>query len=143
MDEATALAAGHRPCAECRRGEFNLFKAAWLKGSAHHGFGQKVGIGNIDRILQQERVTRRDRQKITFEASLRDLPDGVFVTIPGQTDHAWLIWKKMLYRWTPQGYSDSSPLVGEQKVNVLTPRSIVGAIANGYEPQVALVSDLV
>jgi len=142
MDEATALAAGHRPCAECRRVEFNLFKAAWLKGNASHGFGHKVSIGNIDNILQQERVSR-DRQKLTFEAFLRDLPDGVFVSIPGQTDNAWLIWKRMLYRWSPDGYSDPSPWDGGQKVTVLTPKSIVGAIANGYEPQVAHIPNLV
>src|SRR5262245_6485047 len=53
LDEATALAAGHRPCAECRRERFNAFRDAWLKGN---GGAAPVTAPDIDRRLHEERL---------------------------------------------------------------------------------------
>ena len=77
LDEATALAAGHRPCAYCRRADFNAFKTAWLSESslANVGF---ISIKQIDRLLHCERMSRQRRQ-IRFSACLESLPDGVMV----------------------------------------------------------------
>src|SRR5438128_10993579 len=78
LDEAVALAAGHRPCAECRRERLNAFRKAWR--SAHPGTSDSPlpSAGEIDRRLHAER-TRPDRSKRVFEASLGELPSGVFV----------------------------------------------------------------
>lgn len=130
LDEATALAAGHRPCFECRREAANLFKMAWLKGNPAYGFDAKTPIGKIDEIIHQERITK-DGQKVTFEAIIGDLPDGTFI---GINHEPYLITNQMIYRWSPFGYADGKQIERTTKVSVLTPRSIVNALRNGYGP---------
>ncbi len=138
-DEATALAAGHRPCAECRREDFKRFVAAWHKGNSDFGLPENAPIAEIDRILHRERVTR-GREKVTFEANIDDLPDGVFVVSPEAPETACLKWGGFLHVWRPEvgGGDVPVPLFKGQKVTVLTPRSIVRAIAAGYMPQVVV-----
>src|SRR6266545_3937706 len=84
LDEAVALAAGHRPCAECRRDRFNAFRAAW----AANGHSQLPSATEIDNRLHTERVAP-DRSKRLCTAALDELPDGVFVVVEG---HAFLVW---------------------------------------------------
>lgn len=138
-DEATALAAGHRPCAACRRDDFRRFVAAWHKGNSHLGLPENAPIGEIDRILHRERVTC-SREKVTFEAVIDDLPDGVYVTRPEAPQTACLIWRGDLHPWHSQGGGGDVPVpfLRGQKVTVLTPSSIVRAIAAGYQPHVRL-----
>jgi hypothetical protein len=128
LDEVTALAAGHRPCGECRRADHRRFKAAWLAGNAHPG---AVPIAAIDRELHGDRLTPEGRQR-TFRAEIAGLPDGVFVE--GEARRApLLIWGGALWPWSPEGYGDpAAGLAGV--VTVLTPRSTVGALAAGYTP---------
>src|SRR5215472_1932663 len=87
LDEATALAAGHRPCAECRRERFNAFRMAWR--SAHPGSSDSPlpSAEEIDCQLHAERVGP-DRSKRLFEASLDELPNGVFVRRAGSGEDA-------------------------------------------------------
>src|SRR5215472_10780930 len=87
LDEATALAAGHRPCAECRRERFNAFRKAWR--SAHPGTSDSPlpSAEEIDCQLHAERVGP-DRSKRLFEASLDELPNGVFVRRAGSGEDA-------------------------------------------------------
>src|SRR5262249_46416914 len=79
LDEATALAAGHRPCAECRHARFLAFCHAW--GTAHpvDGTSSRPTATVIDDRLHAERIAS-DRSKRSFVAALDELPDGVFVT---------------------------------------------------------------
>ncbi len=132
LDEATALAAGHRPCAQCRRVDFNGFIDAWLAGNSSLGIDKVRCTDAIDRVLHRERVTPR-REKVTFSAQLRNLPDGVMVTLDGAGD-AWLLWRGGLHRWTPEGYTEVRPLESAREVRVLTPRSTVNTIVAGYAP---------
>jgi len=74
LDEATALAAGHRPCAECMRGRFNEFRAAWSAGP--------VAATDLDAALHAERLTT-DGKQATWRSPLGDLPDGAMVAIDG------------------------------------------------------------
>lgn len=134
FDEATALAAGHRPCFECRRPAANLFKTAFLKGNPDYGFDSKVQIGKIDEILQKERIDAHG-QKVTFLALFKDLPNGTFISIKGE---AYLVANQQVYKWSPFGYNKGETLATTAKVEVLTPKSIVNAIKNGYEPQLGL-----
>ncbi|MES2276421.1 MAG: hypothetical protein V4592_10385 [Bacteroidota bacterium] len=133
MDEATAFAAGHRPCFECRREDAVQFKTAWLKGNPQYGFAAKVPIGQIDEIMQRERIMI-DGNKVTFEAVIENLPDGTCLLIENEP---YLLANSSLHHWTPFGYGRNLPLpkVG---VTVLTPRSVVNAFSAGYRPQIAL-----
>ncbi|MBB6110646.1 hypothetical protein SAMN05421821_107169 [Mucilaginibacter lappiensis] len=131
FDEATAFSAGHRPCFECRRDDANRFKTAWLKGNPEYGFDPKVHIEKIDEIIHQERIDKKGN-KVTFEAAVHDLPDGVFIQIDNEP---YLLANKMIWHWTPSGYEQMAPLPVSVKVIVLTPRSVVKAFRSGYRPQ--------
>jgi hypothetical protein len=133
LDEATAFAAGHRPCFECRREDYKRFKTAWLKGNPEYGFDEKTPIGKIDDILHQERMDKKGG-KGTYEAEIRDLPDGTFIEIGGK---AYLVADNHIFGWTPFGYEKGQELTQEQQVNVLTPKSTVNTFRAGYIPQMA------
>jgi hypothetical protein len=121
LDEATALAAGHRPCAECMRERFNEFRTAW--GDAG------VRAPEIDEALHAERLTPTHGQA-THRAFLSELPDGVVVEIDG----APFLWRgNALLRWSFAGYGATRAAVREE-VAVLTPPSTVKVIAAGFEP---------
>ena len=78
LDEATAFAAGHRPCFECRRHDAKAFQSAWVAANPGAIPPGARSIGAVDAVLHRERVTRR-REKVTFVASLGELPPGAFV----------------------------------------------------------------
>ena len=137
LDEATALAAGHRPCGYCRRDDFVRFREAWLHSNPQADLDDTATMGVIDRIIHAERVTR-NRQKVTYAEVLDNLPDGVLVTLPEKPQDAWLVWQGTLHLWSPSGYLDRLTQPRNCTVSVLTPRSIVRAITAGYVPQVAL-----
>jgi hypothetical protein len=136
LDEATALAAGHRPCGECRRAEYGHFKATWLaENSGDGGLASDAGIAAIDRRLHQDRLAPNGRQR-TFLARLGTLPDGVFVSrgADGSDAGPLLVWDQALWPWSPEGYGSPLPRDADASVSVLTPRSTVRAIAAGYRP---------
>ena len=126
LDEATALAAGHRPCGYCRRADFLAFKAAWLEGNAFERDGF-VSIKQIDRQLHRDRVTR-GRGQVRFCANLETLPDGVMID---EAPHTYLVWGDQLIPWEPGGYA--MPIARSTgRVTVLTPHSTVAALKAGY-----------
>src|SRR5690349_22731878 len=100
LDEATAFAAGHRPCGECRREDYVRFKESWVRGSPQFDLTVKTPIEKIDLILQRERVSDPPAStKVIFSADIDTLPDGVFVVGPdGETP--WMVWGDQLLRWT-------------------------------------------
>jgi hypothetical protein len=133
LDEATALAAGHRPCAECRNADYRRFKELWIRTNRDAvQTPSNVIAQQIDRVLQAERM-HADGSKRTYAAASDSLPDGVIVTLPEKAD-ACLLWQNALLRWTPAGYDHRRPLEPTAMVNVLTPPSIVRTIAAGYVP---------
>jgi hypothetical protein len=138
FDEATAFAAGHRPCFECRREDAKRFKAAWLSGNREYNFLDNVPIGKIDEILHRERIGK-DNCKITYEADINDLPDGTFIEIAGE---AYIIANEHIYKWTPAGYSEERAYPQNEKVRVLTPHSAVNAFRCGYRPQMAIATSV-
>lgn len=133
LDEATALAAGHRPCFECRRADAKLFKAAWLKGNSTYGYHIKTPIGKIDEVLQRERIDA-NLQKVTFSAPVKELPNGTFITI---ANDAYLLVDKLIYQWSPTGYLAGKEFGDAIVVEVLTPKSIVNTLKAGYLPHVS------
>jgi hypothetical protein len=129
-DEACSLAAGHRPCAECRNGDWRRFKAAWAVAGL-----PGWTAAEIDRVLHAARVTRTRRQ-VTHEAELATLPDGVFLTLDAE-DAPLMKWQGRLWHWSSEGYSDA----GARPVSmarVLTPAPTVAVIRAGYAPEISL-----
>jgi hypothetical protein len=135
LDEATGLAAGHRPCAECRHGRFVAFREAWAAGNPSKVGGGQATADLIDAHLHAERIGP-NRSRRYFKANVKELPDGVFVIGNGDKESACLLWQGHLLTWSPAGYKRhrARPRAGE--VRVLTPRSIVAAIRQGYVPEV-------
>jgi hypothetical protein len=124
LDEATALAAGHRPCAECQRGRYDLFRTHWA------GRGRALpGADEMDDVIHAERLDAR-RAKRTYGERLSRLPDGAMVA--DGDGQAYLVTGGTLRRWTPAGYAARRRASGAASYRVLTPRSIVRALARGY-----------
>ena len=123
LDEATALAAGHRPCAECQRGRFNLFREFWARANPQMSNAVRPPATAIDERLHYERV--RMRKGCT---SIDGLPNGTFLTPDGYA--GYLIMRGNLLRWTPDGYE------AVEKINfpasILTPTSILRTLEAGY-----------
>jgi hypothetical protein len=131
LDEAVAFAAGHRPCAECRRERFNAFKDAWARRDGSD-LRQPAHVPEIDAELHRARVGGR-ATKVTYDSPLRALPNGCFVQIDGS---AWLVWEDALLLWTPERYIKKSRRPDDLSVAVLTPGPIVECFRQGYEPEV-------
>ncbi|MDO6431770.1 hypothetical protein Q4E93_14290 [Flavitalea sp. BT771] len=132
LDEATSLAAGHRPCFECRRNDAVRFKKFWLKGNPEYGFNEGTSIGEIDKIIHGERIDKRGG-KVTYEEMADRLPDGSFVEIEGK---AYVVAQRKIFRWSPFGYENGQTLPEGRRVKVLTPASIVRTIRAGYVVQI-------
>jgi hypothetical protein len=135
LDEATALAAGHRPCAECRHGRFIAFCTAWKMANPGFSGLQRPTADAIDNRLHMERVSK-DRSKRVFTAPLDRLPDGVFVTTKASGEQAYLVWDNRLLEWSPGGYRQRRSRPKNEVVQVLTPKSTVEVIRAGYVPEV-------
>ena len=128
LDEATAFAAGHRPCSECRHEKFKHFKLCWINGNPQYGFTMKVSIKEIDNIIHEERIDSKD-EKVTHEANIHDLPNGTFIVWNAD---AFLLADDLAYRWSPFGYAQGIAMPQVERVMVLTPRSIVSTFKAGY-----------
>ena len=131
-DEAAALAAGHRPCGQCRYHDYHRFMDAW-QAAGLPGKGPK----EVDRHLHRNRVTRT-REQVRFEADTRTLPDGSFVQV-AEADHlAFLLAGGQLWNLSPAdgGYLAAGP--PPETVTVLTPRPVVEVLRAGYEPKTDL-----
>ena len=125
LDEATALAAGHRPCAECQRDRFNLFRSYWPKANPDHAISERPLAPVIDAVLHGERLGSHQ-----LSSSIDELPDGTFVTNDGV--NAYLVLKRKLFLWTPGGYLKAEGTNLNFPVNVLTSASVVRSLAAGY-----------
>jgi hypothetical protein len=128
LDEATALAAGHRPCAECRRADYEVLVELWRRlHPADHG------ADSIDARLQGERLDGSRRR--LHGAALDDLPDGAFVLDDGEPA---LVRGDRLLTWTPAGYVRPRPRPGGRGV-LLTPPSLVELLRLPRQPLVPLL----
>jgi hypothetical protein len=121
LDEPTALAAGHRPCFECRRPAAKAFIAAFP--------GAPRGVETMDEALHRERV--ENRLKRVWRARLGDLPDGAMIA----RDHEpYAVRSGKLLPWSFAGYRAPQPVDPNAVADVLTPPSTVAALKGGYEP---------
>src|SRR4051794_5111009 len=127
LDEATAFAAGHRPCAECRREDYQQFRRCWAGAG---DLADLPGADAMDDALHLERGTLHGRRR-TVPVPFADLPDGAFVLHPDGA--ARLVSAGSLLRWTPAGYTGREP-VPSGPLPVLTPPSVLAAFRAGYRP---------
>jgi hypothetical protein len=130
LDEATAFAAGHRPCALCRREDFDRFSALW-----HDMHPGQVGAGAMDTQLHLERVAPGTREQLHHDAQLGDLPDGAFVLREGE---AWLVRGLELLRWTTAGYDVRLARPNGRAV-LVTPPSLVSILRSGWTSALPLL----
>ena len=125
LDEATALAAGHRPCFFCRRDDANRFRAAWVDGNGV----PKPRAKEMDDVLHGERLDGRIKRLHALPERLDVLPDGAMVHASGDT---LLIVKGRALRWSFDGYQLADMPVGD--VRLITPPSTLRALRAGYRP---------
>jgi hypothetical protein len=123
VDEATAFAAGHRPCALCRRDDYVRFGAIWR--DLHP---DQIGADAIDAQLHRERLVDRTRVQRHHEAAFGSLPDGTFVLGTGDP---WIVLGDGLRRWSPAGYLDARPRP-EGNALVITPPSMIEVVRAGW-----------
>lgn len=130
LDEATALAAGHRPCQECQRERALEFKRHWALANRPDD-PDAVRMPEMDRQLHHERIARR--RKVTWQSPVAALPDGAIFEHDGQ---AYLVWDGNHWSWTFEGYQQAEPCGSRTVVDVLTPKSTVRALQAGFRPGV-------
>jgi hypothetical protein len=128
LDEATAFAAGHRPCALCRRQDYVRFSALWRERHP-----MQVGADAMDAQLHLERLTDDRRTQRHHPAPVSGLPDGAFIL---EHDNPWLVLGSELLRWTPAGYGERRPRA-DGLATVVTPPSLL-AILPGWQAVVPL-----
>jgi len=131
LDEATAFAAGHRPCAECRREDYDRLGEIWRE--LHPG---QVGADAIDTQLHTERVASGTRAQRQHSASLDELPDGAFVLVGGAP---CLVLGAELLGWTPGGYAERTPRPAGGAAMLVTPPSLIAVLRTGWDPLVPLL----
>jgi hypothetical protein len=134
LDEATALAAGHRPCGDCRAERLVEFERAWAAGVEGRP-GEVALVQNIDPVMKLDRVERKGAQR-RFTARAGGLPDGVFVQLPDEEWIARLKWRGQFLKWSPTGYGHPRAVEAKTTITVLTPACTVKVLAAGYVPEV-------
>jgi len=134
LDEATALAAGHRPCGDCRAERLVEFERAWAAGVDGRP-GEVALVSRIDPIMKRDREERRGVQRRSV-ARAGDLPDGVMVQLPGEDGIARLKWRGQYLNCSPTGYGHPKAVEAKATVTVLTPACTVKVLAAGYVPEV-------
>lgn len=131
LDEATALAAGHRPCAECRRADYNRLAEVWSE--LHRG---QVGAGAIDTQLHAERLVASTRARRLHDAPYKGLPDGAFIL---HDDKPCLVLGSWLLTWSPGGYRARHRRPANGRAVLITPPSLVALLRGGWTPVVPLL----
>ena len=125
LDEATAFAAGHRPCFFCRRDDAVRFRAAWEEGNGVKG----VRARDIDAVLHRERLSGGNKRLHTLPRPLEQLPDGAMVQ---RESEIYLIAQGRALSWSPAGYRSAQ--TAPQAAMLLTPPSTLRALSAGYRP---------
>jgi len=125
LDEAVALAAGHRPCFFCRRNAANAFREAWARD-------RRVSLppaSEMDSVLHAERLDSRGKRLHAVPCHAAELPDGAVIAAAGE---AYTLSQGRAFRWTPDGYDRGVRMTRADAL--LTPPSTLGALRAGYRP---------
>ncbi len=128
-DEAVSLAAGHRPCGECRRESYRAYQAAWADAAG----GPPPGAKEMNHQLHGERIVRGTHQRRLHPLAWTELPDGAFVLVDGTPA---LVLGTELVDWTVEGYGRRSRRPASGTADVITPPSTVAVLRAGYPVQI-------
>jgi hypothetical protein len=127
LDEVTALAAGHRPCFECRRAAARAFASAWQRA---FGLAAPPMADDMDRVLHRERVVSGEATRPMVETA--GLPDGAMVVA---LENIYAVHDGSLLRWSLDGYADRDKRALVPEAKLLTPPAIVAVLNAGYAPE--------
>jgi hypothetical protein len=128
LDEATAMAAGHRPCFECRRADAEKFATLWNTARGKSG---RAAVPDMDAVLHAERINET-HNKVVSSGTIGGLPDGAFVRLH---QGPALVWSRQLWPWSFEGYASPQASPVGQVVEILTPPSIIAILALGFTPK--------
>jgi len=131
LDEATAFAAGHRPCALCRREDYRAFVSMWLE--LHP---RQRGADAMDAHLHDERIDAATRERRLHRVPYGELPSGAFVVHEGAPR---LVHGDGLYAWSTDGYGTATPRPRGGRADVITPPSLLAVLAAGWDGAVPLL----
>jgi hypothetical protein len=134
LDDAVALAAGHRPCATCRRADYAAYRAAVTRAVDSSA---PLLASQLNERLQAERHRRgrglvRAGDRIVWSAPFAELPDGTVIAAPDRSCR--LVVEERLLRFSFEGWVDATPRPFVGEATVLTPPTSVAALACGYQP---------
>ncbi|HEX3832042.1 MAG TPA: hypothetical protein VHW04_08735 [Solirubrobacteraceae bacterium] len=129
-DEAVSLAAGHRPCALCRRDGYNAYRAAWAEGLGEPPPSAEA----LDRQLHAERLVRGTRRRRIHSVAWQELPAGAFV-LTGEGAPA-IVLDECLVTWTHLGYGQRLPRPVRGSAPTLTPPASLAVLRAGYPVQI-------
>ncbi|WP_328580767.1 hypothetical protein [Streptomyces sp. NBC_00370] len=129
-DEAVSFAAGHRPCAECRRESYRAYRDAWTEG---------LGVppptaGEMNRLLHSERIHRGTHRRRYHDLAWRDVPEGAFVLTEDRVPA--LVLDRHLTEWTREGYGRRRELPSAGTAPVITPPATLAVLRAGYPVQI-------
>ncbi len=128
-DEVSALAAGHRPCFECRRADAIAFAAAWGRATGR----PSPSAPAMDEVLHRERIgSRPDYAKRLHALPAGSLPDGTMLLLDGRP---FAVDAGGIRAWSYSGFGPLMPKRRSDDIRLVTPPSIVGVLAAGYRPQ--------
>ena len=128
LDDVTALAAGHRPCFECRNRDAKSFALSW---AAAIGRDDRMRAGEMDEALHSERSASAGRPGPELNAeAIAELPGGTMIALDG-VPHA--VQGDQLLQWSFDGYKKAKPIKGI-RAHLITPPSIVRVLKTGYQP---------
>jgi hypothetical protein len=128
-DEAVALAAGHRPCGECRRSEYVAYREAWAEAAG----GPAPTAQEMNRRLHGERIHRGTHRRRLHEVRWRELPPGAFALVE---DRPALVLADALVPWTVSGYGAPIARPGAGRAVAITPPASIAALRAGYAVQI-------
>lgn len=128
QDEAVAFAAGHRPCALCRRASYNAYRDAWVGN-----LGGNPSATEMNKQLHSERIIRGTHRRQLHSVPWRELPDGAFVLVDETPS---LVQGDELIEWTTAGYGASRARPQAGTARAITPPATLAVLRNGYPVQV-------
>jgi hypothetical protein len=126
-DEAVAFAAGHRPCALCRRPAFRAYRDAAAATET------PPGAKNLDRALHTQRLVAGTHRRRLHQGGWSGLPDGAFVLLDGRPS---LVLGPAVIEWTVRGYGAARARPTRGRAEVITPPLTLGALNAGYPVQI-------
>jgi hypothetical protein len=130
LDEATGLAAGHRPCFECQRPRYREFVDAWTRSNPDLAGNATPTAARLDAVLHEERIDSLGKKRI-HEADLAEMPIGAMI-LADDGVQPMLVAEDALYPWSVTGYGPPVRRPARGRARMLTPPSVAGALRAGY-----------